>query len=71
MSLRKAGEAHHNTPEEVTAWLAGALDAVREAEIDDDLRAVAFGKAYDSLAAKQINYEVVQGGLMSVPRQLG
>lgn len=57
MSGRKAWELHHNTPEEVETWLAAALDLVNAAEIDGDLRGIAFAKAIDLLAAKQIQFE--------------
>ncbi len=58
--IRKAGEAHHNTPEEVRGWLLDAIAVVSELEVPKDLRVAAFEKAYASLSAKQITYEQLE-----------
>ena len=64
-------EIQHNTPEQVQHYLEGALALVAELEIADDLRPVAFTKAVDLLAAKNVQIEQVQAGalgLMEIPR---
>lgn len=52
-------ELPHNTPEQVREYLAAALAIVDELDPDDDLRGVAFAKAVDLLAAKQITIEQI------------
>jgi hypothetical protein len=58
--LRKLDEGKHNTPEQVRGYLDDALAIVAELEPPGDLRALAFGKAIDLLAAKQIVFEQPQ-----------
>lgn len=69
MTLRKAAELQHNSRDEVADWIEQARDLVAAAELDDDLRPIAFAKALDLLAAKQIQYESMQAnGLGLIPR---
>lgn len=68
--IRKTGEFHHHTSAEVRAYLAGAAEIVDDLELREDLREVAFGKAIELLATKQIAAEqsAVSGGLLAVPK---
>lgn len=71
MTLRKSFEAHHNTADEVQEWIEEALRIVGDVDVTDELRPIAFAKAVDLLAAKQIQYEAVQPlgvGLGMAPR---
>ena len=54
--MRKT-EIPHNAPEQVREYLQGALDLVDELEIPDELAPIAFSKAIDLLAAKQLFFE--------------
>jgi hypothetical protein len=47
-------EYHHNTPEQIEDYLASAAEVVGRIELPDDLRGIAFNKAVDLFAAKQI-----------------
>jgi hypothetical protein len=47
-------EHHFNTYEQVCVYLRGALEAVNDLELSDDLRPIAFTKAIELLAAKQV-----------------
>lgn len=47
---------HHNTRDEVTEAIAGAVQIVGELEVPDDLREAAFTKAVELLAGAQIFY---------------
>lgn len=49
-------EYRHHTVAEVEGYFDEALRIVGELEVDDELRAIAFAKAVDLLAAKQIFY---------------
>lgn len=64
MSTRVSGEIHHHTYEQVVSILHGAQAAVDEAEPPEDLRQIAFAKAIDLLAAKQIFYEQIASGVL-------
>lgn len=55
----RRSELMHNSPEQVREYLAGALAVVAELEVPDDLRAVAFDKAVNLLASKQITVEPI------------
>lgn len=63
-------EIPHNTREQVAGYLDEALAIVRELEVDDDLRAIAFTKAVDLISAKQLIVEQVVPGVlgMAMPR---
>lgn len=50
-------ELLNNTPEQVRAYLGGALELVDELGPPDDLRRECFAKAVDLLGAKQILME--------------
>lgn len=64
-------EVVHNTPEQVAGYLDEALRIVAQIEPPEDLRAIAYGKAVDLLAAKNITIEqpapLGLGG-MAIPR---
>jgi hypothetical protein len=60
--MRKADYQHY-APEQVRAHLAEALAIVEELELDDELRGLAFAKAVDLLAAKQMFFEQAQLGV--------
>jgi hypothetical protein len=60
-------EYPNNTPEQVREYLQGAADAVEAVNIPPDLIPVAFEKAIDLLAGKQIVLEQVGLG-MAIPR---
>lgn len=65
-------EIQHNTPEQVAGYLDEALRIVTELEPPEDLREVAFGKAVDLLAAKQLMLEqpaTLGMGALAIPRQ--
>lgn len=64
MSLRKTGEAHHHTRDEVQRYVEDALSIVEAVELDGELRPLAFAKALDLLATKQIMYEQIAGGIL-------
>jgi hypothetical protein len=66
MSMRQT-EYPNNTPEQVRAYLQGAVDAVDAVDIPPDLVPIAFEKAVDMLAGKQIVLEQVGLG-MAMPR---
>lgn len=53
-------EIPNNTPEQVRAYLGGALELVDELGPPDDLRREFFGKAVDLLASKQLVMEQPQ-----------
>ena len=65
-------EMFHYTREQVRGHLADALALVAELDPPDALRALAFDKAVNLLATKQIVVEQVQPGLpnMAIPRGL-
>jgi hypothetical protein len=50
-------EMPNNTPEQVRAYLGGALELVDELGPPDDLRRECFAKAVDLLSVKQILLE--------------
>lgn len=63
-------EEQHNTPEQVAKTIAAALKLVRTLEIPPALEVVAFTKAVDLLASKQIFFEQPQAlplGAMHIP----
>jgi hypothetical protein len=60
-------EYPNNTPEQVREYLQGAADAVEAVNIPPDLIPVAFEKAIDLLASKQVVLEQVGLG-MAMPR---
>jgi hypothetical protein len=60
-------EYPNNTPEQVREYLQGAADAVEAVNIPPGLIPVAFEKAIDLLAGKQIVLEQVGLG-MAIPR---
>jgi len=66
----RRSELPNNTPEQVREYLEGALAIVAELELADDLRAIAFTKAVDLLASKQIVVEAIQPGIpnLAIPR---
>jgi hypothetical protein len=66
MSMRQT-EYPNNTPEQVREYLQGAADAVEAVDIPPDLIPVAFEKAIDLLAGKQIVLEQVSLG-MAIPQ---
>jgi hypothetical protein len=66
MSMRQT-EYANNTPEQVREYLQGAADAVEAVDIPPDLIPVAFEKAIDLLAGKQIVLEQVGIG-MAIPQ---
>jgi hypothetical protein len=66
MSMRQT-EYPNNTPEQVRAYLQGAVDAVDAVDIPPDLVPIAFEKAIDLLAGKEIVLEQVGLG-MAMPR---
>jgi hypothetical protein len=66
MSMRQT-EYPNNTPEQVREYLQGAADVVEAIDIPADLIPVAFEKAVDLLAGKQIVLEQVGLG-MAMPR---
>ncbi len=71
--MRKT-ETQHNTPEQVHAYLGAALAILDELELTDDLRPLAFVKAVDLLAAKQLFFEqpaALPMGAMHIPRGNG
>jgi hypothetical protein len=47
-------EIQHHTPEQVREYMQAALVIVAELELDDELRPLAFTKAVDLLAAKNV-----------------
>jgi hypothetical protein len=55
-------EEMHNTREQVSEYIATALEIVAELEIADDLRVPAFEKAVDMVAGKKIIFEQVMPG---------
>ena len=57
-------EYPHHTSEQVRGYLADALAIVTELDLDDDLRALAFAKAVELLAAKQIVMEQIRAPLL-------
>lgn len=63
-------EEQHNTPEQVAEIIGTAARLVVEAELTDDLQAIAFTKAIDLLASKQIFFEQAQPVAFD-PRLLG
>lgn len=52
-------EIQHNTREQAKGYLEDALAIVAELEIDDELKGLAFTKAVDLIAAKQVMLEPV------------
>lgn len=50
-------EEMHHTYEQAFGIIASAEQLVADAEVDEDLRPVAFAKAVDLLAAKQIFFD--------------
>jgi hypothetical protein len=66
MSMRQT-EYPNNTPEQVREYLQGAAAAVEAVDIPPDLIPVAFEKAIDLLAGKQIVLEQVSLG-MAIPQ---
>jgi hypothetical protein len=66
MSMRQT-EYMNNTPEQVREYLQGAAEAVDAVDIPPDLIPVAFEKAIDLLAGKQIVLEQVGLG-MAMPQ---
>lgn len=69
-----AREVHHNTPEQAHHYLEQALVIVNALELSDDLRAVAFTKACDLIASKQIfmdQGDVSGGVLLAAPPNSG
>ncbi len=53
-------EEHFSTQEQVAGYLEQALGIVADLELDDSLREIAFAKAIDLLAAKQVFFEQPQ-----------
>jgi hypothetical protein len=53
-------EHQFNTPEQVAGYLQDALDVVRQLELFDDLRPIAFAKAIELIAAKQVVVDAAQ-----------
>jgi hypothetical protein len=66
MSMRQS-EYPNNTPEQVREYIQGASDVVEACEIPPDLVPIAFEKAIDLLAGKQIVLEQVGLG-MAMPK---
>jgi hypothetical protein len=56
-------EQHYNTREQVIEYLSAALVVVDEVGVPDELLVVAFVKAVDLLAAKQVTVEQIQPGV--------
>jgi hypothetical protein len=61
----KVFEEHHNEPEQVEAYLRGALALVEELEPPADLREATFTKAVDLLSAKTLQVAPASG--LAVP----
>jgi hypothetical protein len=64
-------EVQHNTPEQVRDYLADARRMVDELQVPPELREVAFTKAIDLLAAKNIQVVAPATGVlpaMHIPR---
>lgn len=64
-------EYPHHTPEQVRGYLIEALAILAELELTDDLRPLAFSKAVDLLAAKQILVEQAQPAGLAWPIKRG
>lgn len=58
MNHRKSEDPHH-TPEQVRGYLDEAERIVDELEVASDLREIAYAKAINLLAAKQLFYEQI------------
>lgn len=58
MNSRKT-EDHHHTAQQVRGYLDEAKRIVDELEVSSDLREIAYAKAVDLLAAKQVFYEQI------------
>jgi len=57
----------HHTPEQVRGYLIAARELVDALEVPADLREVAFGKAVDMLAAKQLILQPAQPPGLALP----
>ncbi len=60
-------EHHYNPPEQVLQYLSEALDIVEKLAAPEDLRGIAFAKAIDLVAAKQVTAYGSPGILGGVP----
>jgi hypothetical protein len=63
----RQSEYPHNTPEQVREYIQGAADVVEACDIPPDLVPIAFEKAIDLIANKQIVLEQVGLG-MAMPQ---
>jgi hypothetical protein len=57
--MRKAFECHFHDEAQVREYVQGALRALDGLDVQGRLREIAFGKAVDLLAQKQVTFEQV------------
>lgn len=62
MTMRIADYVHHDTPEQVSEYLAEAMRIFEAHELDPAIHPQAFAQVIALLAAKQVQIDLVQAG---------